>query len=322
LHHLQRPDQHAGVRPGTQQKGVLTCTSCGFVFISPRRPALSDEQIQAYYQKGGYRDPKGKRRDRSSPDRVKTAIGVKERARRRYRNICENQPRLVGKKGRVLDIGTNLGHFLGFMKEDGWDAHGCEPDKEHAAAGSKYYGISIDPLLYVFTQYAERSFDLICLSHVLEHCADARSVVRKMRCDLKDDGRIYIEVPTIDRPYGGDLDKFFWAEHLNYFSQNTLNALLIQEGYAMESTGYFGDFLWVVAKKEVGERGTVSFPCDDPTQVRGNVLYQQNLFLKEKVRQLEKRYAPVMKIWKGTRKTMIKGLKSLGLKSVLRRYMP
>lgn len=171
---------------------TVSCTSCGFVFISPRKPAPSDEQIQAYYQKGGYRDPKGKRRDRSSPERVKTATRVKERARRRYRHLCESQPGLVKKKGRVLDIGTNLGHFLGFMKADGWDVHGCEPDRDHAEAGSRYYGISIDPLLYTFTQYEEKSFDLICLSHVLEHCADARSVVRKMRRDVKDDGRIYI----------------------------------------------------------------------------------------------------------------------------------
>lgn len=95
---------------------TVSCTTCGFVFISPRRRAPSDDEIQAYYQKGGYRNPKGKQRDPASPERVKKAIGVKERARRRYRNICETQPRLVHKKGRVLDIGTNLGHFLGFMR--------------------------------------------------------------------------------------------------------------------------------------------------------------------------------------------------------------
>lgn len=90
----------------------------------------------------------------------------------------------------------------------------------------------------------------------------------------------------------------------------------------MESTGYFGDFLWVVAKKNAGEPTTVSLPCDDPSAIRGNVLHQQTLFLQSKIRELEERYAPVMKIWLGTRKRMMKGLKSLGLKNALRRYMP
>jgi SAM-dependent methyltransferase len=168
------------------------------------------------------------------------------------------------------------------MKEAGWRVRGCEPDRDHAEAGAEHFGIQIDPVLYTFADYGTEEFDLVSLCHVLEHCANPRDVVRRMRRDVKHGGHVYIEVPCIERPYRGNLDVFFWEEHVSYFSKETLSAILVQEGFTPERSGYIGNFLWVVAKKTSGLSREVAYPCNDFRYVKYSTLYQHSQFLRRR----------------------------------------
>lgn len=64
-----------------------------------------------------------------------------------------------------------------------------------------------------------KKFDLIILSHVVEHFQDFNKELKEILKYLKDDGLVYIEVPNLDNKY--NLDQIQNA-HNYYFTTNTL----------------------------------------------------------------------------------------------------
>lgn len=93
--------------------------------------------------------------------------------------------------------------------------------------------------------------DLALMCHVLEHFIDPRKALIKTRRMLKQQGLVYIEVPS-----------FYWAEirsnpqfcpvHLSYFTKSKLKYLLEKSGFTilkMHESKYWGN-IKVLAKKE------------------------------------------------------------------------
>lgn len=259
---------------------TVSCRQCGFVFISPRAPDPSNERIQAFYASGGYR-PQNRPAVTSAVIKGNSMSDL--RCRRRFEVLRDQNPDVFSIKGEVLDVGANLGHYLGYMKSAGWKAVGCEPDRANAEGGAKHFGVEIQPLLYQFTNFGKARFDLITLSHVLEHCGNAREVLTKVHSDLKENGYLYVELPCIERPYGGDLDRFFWDEHVNYFSKETLTVLLKQQGFAPVHSGHIGSFLWMMARSANPLPDFAPFPCHDFREIKSNLLEAHVRFLRKRL---------------------------------------
>ena len=80
----------------------------------------------------------------------------------------------------------------------------------------------------------EKKYDLIILSHVLEHVYDIQDFMEKVKKKLTNNGLIYIEVPNAD-----NYDKMIYdlplqelnIEHINYFSKIALNSLMINKSF-------------------------------------------------------------------------------------------
>ena len=73
---------------------------------------------------------------------------------------------------------------------------------------------------------ANDKYDLIILSHVLEHIVEPTEFLKKVIQFLSDDGLIYIEVPSVDRvadgAYSYDLLNYFQNAHTIHFTTKTL----------------------------------------------------------------------------------------------------
>ena len=81
-------------------------------------------------------------------------------------------------------------------------------------------------------------FDLVILSHVLEHLLDPRNAVKLLQGALAPDGKVYVEVPDAARyldfpsvPY-----YYFDSEHINHFDRFSLDNLAKASGYQVECT--------------------------------------------------------------------------------------
>ena len=83
------------------------------------------------------------------------------------------------------------------------------------------------------------NFDLVILSHVLEHVADLQSTIRDVTSLLSEHGRCYAEVPDASRYAEFVLAPFqdFNTEHINHFGLSALRNLFVCHGFTEEGSG-------------------------------------------------------------------------------------
>jgi SAM-dependent methyltransferase/polysaccharide pyruvyl transferase WcaK-like protein len=256
----------------------VICQQCGLVFISPR---LEAEELAEHYKQGEF---SVQARGQLTPDRSKIQQSEKA-AWARFTRLhdllhLDNYP-----AGHCLEIGCGVGSFLRLMQAAGWQVTGLEPDGVYAAHGQALYQLPIHAdLLYEEYPAPATPYQLITAFHVLEHVRSPRRFLQKAAEELADGGLLYLEIPTIDKPYGGNLDRFFWQVHLYSFSQATLKGLLENLGFRLLAADYVGDFLWVVAEK-TGEPRPCAYPLDPP-----NAVYQR-------VKRAHRAYQWRQKVW-------------------------
>jgi SAM-dependent methyltransferase len=106
-------------------------------------------------------------------------------------------------------------------------AAGClnqMPESIEAKVGSVF-----DDLFGVF----HKKFDLIILSHVIEHIYDLRHAILNVIGILKPEGKIYLEAPDASRycEYLKVPFYYFDAEHINHFEQSSLKRLMGMFGF-------------------------------------------------------------------------------------------
>ena len=158
------------------------------------------------------------------------------------------------RSARVLDVGCGMGGTLVAFKFDGCTTVGCDWGDEFTGRGR---AIGLDVRTGGFETLAnEEPFDLIILSHVLEHTADPIGFCRQLRGLLADDGILHIELPgilNIRSGYDGDLLTYLQNAHLWHFTQATLNATL---GLAGLETIQSDETITCVARKGEVSRTT------------------------------------------------------------------
>lgn len=153
----------------------------------------------------------------------------------------------------VLQLGSSDGYTLSCFRAAGAKRIlGVEPSEKSREFAFSQYGVESLPDSAESFDTNEK-FDLVVLTHVLEHFYDPLFVLRKLYKNLDNDGHILIEVPLWER-----LDKqpvgVLNFEHVNYFSEDTLIFLLYSAGYEpVYSAKLFGvnqyPVITVIAKK-------------------------------------------------------------------------
>jgi 2-polyprenyl-3-methyl-5-hydroxy-6-metoxy-1,4-benzoquinol methylase len=128
---------------------------------------------------------------------------------------------------RICDIGCGDGRLLAELQALGHKVVGVEVD-ETARRRAAAKGID------VFPGYAEaipdavkdRSFDMVCMIHVLEHCPDPLQALRNAAALLRPAGCLAVEVPNNDAISGRRSGPaWFYGDagrHLNFFTAKSL----------------------------------------------------------------------------------------------------
>ena len=142
----------------------------------------------------------------------------------------------VGKnnsKIAFLDIGTADGQFLSCLKSRcGGDFELFGIDK-FADSNLQEQNIRMIKADFLEFDFKDKTFDLITLFDVIEHIEDLHSVIQKIAKLLKPGGKLVIVTPnfeSISRKKQGDNWGMLIAEHLNYFSINSLKRLIEMHG--------------------------------------------------------------------------------------------
>jgi len=138
--------------------------------------------------------------------------------------------------GKVLDVGCGNGSRLVRLRALGWEVDGQEVDPEAAAEARRISGAPVYLGRLEQAEFPDGLFDVVTMSHVIEHVHDPVALLQECRRILKSSGILVITTPNADS-YGQGRFGAFWRgleppRHLHLFSRRTLNDAATRAGFS------------------------------------------------------------------------------------------
>jgi len=213
-------------KPGS----IYRCPTCD---INMLKDQTEINELQNWYD-GDYRKEHGPKLSQKNEYKEIHKIAVKHQEHR----INFLKP-YVNTKTRLLDVGCSTGSFIGAIKNYIKEAVGTDLDVgaasfAHKITGCKTFGGPLEE-----SPFNHESFDIITMTHVLEHTFDPICFLNTINYYLKPGGFVYIEVPNLDdallKAYNSKTFRtiFYHVAHRWYFTSRSLIKI-------MEKTGFEG----------------------------------------------------------------------------------
>ena len=202
-----------------------------------------------------------------------------ERIRKRRYEDCHEVLSKHVQTGIVLDIGAAYGTGAKVFQDHGFTVETIEPEDNKANYIEKALQIPVRSRSLEDFITQKEDYDLIILSHCLEHLDDPRYVISNIKNLLNPNGILYLEVPTLWNEVTWS-DAFFMTHKSNLTEENTID-LVTQSGFQVLETVYFRhavDEPWdigLVLKPTQGNAETRSKPKYTVDDVRR--LYRKNM---------------------------------------------
>jgi 2-polyprenyl-3-methyl-5-hydroxy-6-metoxy-1,4-benzoquinol methylase len=204
---------------------IMSCRKCSLGFTYP--PNYSIDYESEYFSKD--HDP--------NADRIRR-IKITDLPLQHQKMIhvqAETCLRVAPKGGRVLDIGCGAGLLIELLAAGGLQCQGIEPSREASQAAQ---GAGLNVLRGFFPHpEAKGPFDVVNMSHVLEHIADSKAVLSEI-AKLAPGGHLVLTQTN----YLGIIPRTFsawygWCPewHFYHFTPKSLRSILEEAGYTVES---------------------------------------------------------------------------------------
>ncbi len=168
---------------------------------------------------------------------------------------------VLGEPKRVCEIGCGTGELGEFLASRGHSYVGIEIDGA-ARALAKERGLEVHEGVAqeVPGELADRRFDTVVMSHVLEHVADLQAAMRTITALLDEGGVFVAEVPNNEAVDSGELGAtWYWLDvprHVQFFTGASLSRLCNEQGLrtrALEYTGFVRHYQdqWLDQEKRI-----------------------------------------------------------------------
>lgn len=207
------------------QQPIVLCRACGMLRCDPR---MADSTIEEFYSSDLYRQLYN-----SSTVLPQTPEKFLARAainRRRFDTITKTLGELPAS---VAEIGCGAGWNLWEFHQQGSQVVGCDYSRELTEAGRS---MGMDIRQGPVSTLGEQTFDVIILSHVVEHMPDPLGEIRKILRHLTPQGHLFIEVPDARDFCLGALQ----SAHLWYFTPSHLAHLMASLGFSVHHQESYG----------------------------------------------------------------------------------
>ena len=148
-------------------------------------------------------------------------------------------------KGKLLDIGTNMGFFLRKAKDLGYDVQGVEPSPSLSKIASEQFNLNIKNSFFEASSFSQKEFDIITMIDVFEHITNPIELLKHAFIVLKDDGILCIKVPNgnynilklkLSRLFQkkDNHDIFNSYEHVGHYTPETMKIILDKTGFQVK----------------------------------------------------------------------------------------
>jgi 2-polyprenyl-3-methyl-5-hydroxy-6-metoxy-1,4-benzoquinol methylase len=208
---------------------VVRCSTCTLVYTNPR---VSPDQISLFYPHQYYGD-KSKRFRRVIEALLPTFKVQRAKTIMHYKTT-----------GRVLDVGCGRGVFLAEMRKRGWEVVGTELSEGACGFAREELGLNVVACSDLRKcGFETESFDVVTLSHVLEHLPNPLETLLEAARILEEDGLLFLAVPNVDS-FQARISGPKWAlwdvpRHYYHFSPETLRRMLDLAGFSVISERHF-----------------------------------------------------------------------------------
>jgi SAM-dependent methyltransferase len=158
----------------------------------------------------------------------------------RLPECAEILARLIPHNAAILDVGCGSGGFLESLRKRGFTSlAGLDPTPECIRMVREDLGFDARVGTIALSPFPLRSFDLTLSTVVFEHLLNPGLDVDKMADLLKPGGMAFILVPDASRFAEFMVSPFqdMNVEHINHFSQDTLNKLFENRGWERLDAG-------------------------------------------------------------------------------------
>jgi 2-polyprenyl-3-methyl-5-hydroxy-6-metoxy-1,4-benzoquinol methylase len=255
LLHADLEDRAFGVAPGTWS--LFRCSGCGSASLDPR-PTRSTigRAYESYYthdaedhplvrRKGavrtfvhdalnGYRNARYGLRRTPAMKFGRWLVPLVPPLRAAVDAECRHLPKLPDGGGRLLDIGFGNGGFLKLATEIGWRAEGIDFDPG-AVDAARSRGLDVRCVSVDDLAQEQGLYDVITISHVIEHVYDPPALLRAVHCLLRPRGQLWVDTPNLDSfghsRFGRDWRGLEPPRHLTLFCVDSLKTALKQAGF-------------------------------------------------------------------------------------------
>jgi len=204
---------------------IMGCASCGGQFVDPMPgPDDVDPFFEVYWGAG---------------DGGSASLAARfEGAYKDFLNWSElvRLKRWIRPGCRVLDIGCGGGDALWFLQKWGCDCSGLESTEAGVAATRRRVpGVDARVGDVYSNDFPDHAFDLILMSHVIEHLPRPAEALERVRRLLKPDGMLCLMLPSIHclqrHVFGARWFVYHPPRHLVYYTPSALGRLLGRCGF-------------------------------------------------------------------------------------------
>ena len=204
--------------PITADYDVVCCDKCGFIFAD-----IDDVQrsYNRYYSEFNIY---------SSISKLKKTC---------YQKISKQRvdflEKFISKDNSIIDIGCGGGELLiDLRKKNFTNLYGLDPSFK-AIEYLREQGIegSVGNIFDEVPEDLMGKFDVVCCTAVFEHIYDLEGAIGKVCGYMKpESGKLYVDVPAIEgfEKYKESLPNYFNQEHINYFSLQSIDNLMGNNG--------------------------------------------------------------------------------------------
>jgi 2-polyprenyl-3-methyl-5-hydroxy-6-metoxy-1,4-benzoquinol methylase len=220
------------LHPSPGQFGSARC-SCGVGVLTPRPTAA---ELGRYYPEdyGPYGKGAGGPTSTSPIGRrvfSKGARVVSRLLRDNSRTLSEDLRR--DGPGSVLDVGFGDGRHLKLDSDAGWETFGVDFSPT-AVEQARQRGVKAAVGTIDDVEAESGSFDLIRMSHVIEHVPDPEETLRRAHMLLRPGGRLHVATPNFESPTERLLGTYWYGldapRHLVLFTPSALASLAERVG--------------------------------------------------------------------------------------------
>jgi len=207
--------------------GVVRCQVCRLVFVSPRLTATALQRLYdrpAYFEGGVY----GTQSPRS-PAMLLQRIWMAGR----LKAIGAHR----APPGRLLEIGSGYGLFLGAARQAGWQVRGVELSRtgaEHSRTAGQ-----LDVFCGQLAESPNEPVDVVCFWDTLEHVPDPLEFLRQVRLRLAPGGVFALSVPYFSSLPSRILRSKWWTlkpeQHIWHLTPATLQLIAARAGLVIAS---------------------------------------------------------------------------------------